>query len=105
MDLHLTPIHRLILGLVADQVIVWHPGCWGHVQGFAWFGGDHLTQDEQDAAHDLRHASLVGIGEHAEPKSKGNPVRVTRAGMDRLGDAALRAAAWGAIGCKPSPSV
>lgn len=65
---------------VVDDLIVWHPGCYGPRLGWTWRNG--MGVGAVLAAHldALERAGLIVNGPPSERRSDGNPVQITEAG-------------------------
>lgn len=76
---------RGALNGVADDLVRWHPGAFGVMQGWARGGVGRLSEPHQDALHALEHDGLIakGLPPEGHP-SAGNPVWITGMGWPLL---------------------
>jgi hypothetical protein len=85
MNLPRTVFLHIRLRRVAAGQIVWHPGCFGVIQGWALVGGARLAESAQEAMSTLLEVGLIDNGvPPKERPSDGNPVTCTDVGGDQL---------------------
>lgn len=72
-----------MLRAVRDEAVVCHgPGA--HVPGWGWASGGDVPLVAQDTLSVLHHARLIDVNRSSRWHVDGDPVVLTRAGVDRL---------------------
>lgn len=80
----MTRTQRSTLEAVRDALVVCHPAGSHHCPGWGWASGGDVTLPVQGVLSALLSAGLISVDCSGMWHVDGDPVRVTRAGSDRL---------------------
>lgn len=81
--LQMTPGRLVALRAVRDGAVVCH-SAGAHVPGWGWSVGGDVTVTVQESLSELHHARLIDVDRSGRWHVDGDPVALTRAGVDRL---------------------